>query len=159
MIELNNPYTRYEQYRCFACHPEHPHGLRMAFWLNGNRVISDWMPQPDYQGFYQVIHGGIQATLADEIAGWVVQVFCKTAGVTTNLNVKYKRPVFVYNGPLRLEAWLHEHQDNNALVKVNIFDKLQTLCTTAEAVYHLFDEETAKEKYSYPGIDAFFPKG
>ncbi|HMM11350.1 MAG TPA: PaaI family thioesterase [Bacteroidales bacterium] len=156
-MHLENPYTRFEQYRCFACHPEHPFGLRMVFSLEHDKVISEWMPHADYQGFYKVIHGGIQATLADEIAGWVVQVICKTAGVTRDLNVRYLKPVLLDNGPLKLEAWLDHQQGRTALVKVSILDRHQTLCTTADVVYHLFDEQTAREKFFYPGIEAFLP--
>ncbi len=158
MIKLNNPYTRYDEYRCFACDPRHPFGLRMEFELDGEKVVSSWKPHADFQGFYQVIHGGIQATLADEIAGWVVQVICKSAGVTTDLNVKYIKPVLLSNGPLKLQAWLEEQQGNKAIVKVELHDKNQILCTTAEVKYHLFDEKTSKEKFYYPGFEAFLPK-
>ncbi len=158
MIKLNNPNTRYEQYRCFACDPRHPFGLKMEFWLDGDRIVSEWMPQADFQGFYQVIHGGIQATLADEIAGWVIQVLCKTAGVTTMLNVRYLKPVLLQNGPLRLEGWLEGINDKKAIVNVHITDRNQILCTTAEVVYHLFDVETSHHKYYYPGIRAFIPE-
>jgi uncharacterized protein (TIGR00369 family) len=155
MIKLNNPYLRYEQYRCFACDPRHPFGLKMEFSLNEGRIYSEWIPLPDFQGFHQVIHGGVQATLADEIAGWVVQVVCKSAGVTTDLHVRYLKPVLLDNGPLKLEAWLESTEGNKAVIRVHITDKNQTLCTTAEAIYHLFDEETSRNTFYYPGIEAF----
>ncbi|MBK9290815.1 MAG: PaaI family thioesterase [Bacteroidetes bacterium] len=129
----------------------------MEFFLDGDKIVSEWMPGPDFQGFYQVIHGGIQATLADEIAGWVVQVICKSAGVTTDLKVKYIRPVLLQNGPLRLEAWIENREENRVTVRANIIDKHATLCTTAEVTYHLFDEITSREKFYYPGIEAFMP--
>jgi len=41
-----------------------------------------------------MLHDGIQATLLDEIADWVLIVKLGTSGVTKNLNINYVKFVF-----------------------------------------------------------------
>ena len=59
-------------YHCYGCDPNSPQGLRMEFYENGDEIVSVWHPRPEYQGWVNTLHGGIQATLADEISSWVV---------------------------------------------------------------------------------------
>jgi acyl-coenzyme A thioesterase PaaI-like protein len=46
----------------------------MTFFDDGEGIVSNWGPKEGYQGYDKVLHGGIQATLIDEIASWVVYV-------------------------------------------------------------------------------------
>ena len=55
-------------YHCYGCDPNSPQGLRMEFYENGDEIVSVWHPRPEYQGWVNTLHGGIQATLADEIS-------------------------------------------------------------------------------------------
>jgi uncharacterized protein (TIGR00369 family) len=155
-MKLKNPYIKLDGYNCFGCAPHNPLGLKLKFELKDERVISYWTPDVDYQGFYQILHGGIIATLVDEIAGWVVQVLCKTAGVTSEMQVKYLKPVYTNKGPLRLEAHLHATKGRFAEIEVNLYDVDNELCTKSIVTYYLFSEELAKNKFHYPGGEAFY---
>ncbi len=44
----------------------------MEFYEDGDEVVSIWKPRPEYQGWIDTLHGGIQAVLMDEIPvrGW-----------------------------------------------------------------------------------------
>ena len=44
----------------------------MEFYEDGDEVVSIWKPRPEYQGWIDTLHGGIQAVLMDEICAWVV---------------------------------------------------------------------------------------
>jgi uncharacterized protein (TIGR00369 family) len=155
-MKLQNPYIKLDSYNCFGCAPHNPLGLKLKFELIDEHVISYWIPEADYQGFYQILHGGIIATLVDEIAGWVVQVLCKTAGVTSEMQVKYLKPVYTNKGPLRLEAHIQEMKGRFAEIEVNLFDVDNVLCTKSIVTYYLFSEELAKSKFHYPGNESFF---
>lgn len=72
-------------YHCYGCDPNSPQGLRMEFYENGDEIVSVWHPRPEYQGWVNTLHGGIQATLADEISSWVVFRKFQTSGVTSVL--------------------------------------------------------------------------
>ena len=80
-------------YHCYGCDPNSPQGLRMEFYENGDEIVSVWHPRPEYQGWVDTLHGGIQATLADEISSWVVFRKFQTSGVTSKMEVRYHKPI------------------------------------------------------------------
>ena len=59
-------------YNCFGCNPDNPMGVHMHFYWDGEQVISPWKANPNFVSWVDTLHGGIQATLLDEICGWVV---------------------------------------------------------------------------------------
>lgn len=148
--KISNPFRHYEGYNCFGCSPNNPIGLHMEFIEVGDELISTWDPAPNFQGWYNVLHGGIQSTLMDEIASWVVFVKLKTSGVTSQLEVKYKKAVPSNMGAITIKAHLVEMKRNIAIVDVKLFGPDNELCTVATVKYFTFPQEVAKEKLWYP---------
>lgn len=72
MKKIINPWKGMEGYNCFGCAPNNEAGVKMEFYEDGDEVISIWKPQPQFQGWIDTLHGGIQAVLLDEICAWVV---------------------------------------------------------------------------------------
>ena len=72
MKKIINPWKDMEGYNCFGCSPDNEAGVRMEFYEDGDEVVSIWKPRPEYQGWLNTLHGGIQSVLLDEICGWVV---------------------------------------------------------------------------------------
>lgn len=68
MKKIQNPYaiSGRKEYLCFGCSPNNESGLNLEFWEEGEEVIAKWMPCKSFEGFVNVLHGGIQATLLDE---------------------------------------------------------------------------------------------
>ena len=128
----------------------------MEFYEDGDYVISTWEADANFEGFHDVLHGGIQSTMIDEIASWVVYVKVKTAGVTSSLNVKYKKPVILSKGKISLKAELKEMKRNMAIIKVQLFDFDDILCSEGEVHYFTFPEEMARKKLNYPGYEKLF---
>ncbi|MEZ5071420.1 MAG: PaaI family thioesterase [Bacteroidales bacterium] len=157
MIKLQNPYQDRPGHDCFGCSPRNPAGLRMVFYEDGDEVVSTWQADERYQGFHDVLHGGIQATMMDEIASWVVFVKAGTAGVTRALNVKYKKPVFLTRGDVVLRARLASLRHGLAVIRVDLCDGEGTLCSTGEATYVALPEDRARKDLHYPGKSAFYP--
>jgi acyl-coenzyme A thioesterase PaaI-like protein len=122
----------------------------MEFFEEGDELISTWDPAPNFQGWYNVLHGGIQSTLMDEIASWIVFVKLKTSGVTSQLEVKYKKAVPSNMGAITIRARLTEMKRNIAIVDVKLFGPDNELCTVATVKYFTFPQEVAKEKLWYP---------
>ena len=89
--EVNNPFVGTENYRCFGCAPHHPNGLRLRFERDGQQVRARWRPSAEYQGYSAIVHGGIQATLLDEVSSWAIFVLCGVAAVTRRISVEYER--------------------------------------------------------------------
>jgi len=145
-----------EIYRCIGCSPHNPIGLKLEFWDDGDNIVSKWNPRREFEGWVEVLHGGIQATLLDEISAWVVYTKCRTAGVTAELKVKYKKPVYTNRGEILIKGRLVEMNKRLAFIHAQLFDADSQLCAEADVKYVIFSEEVARTKYYYPGIDAFY---
>ncbi len=156
---IHNPYRHVEGYNCFGCSPNNKNGLQMQFFEDGDEIICDWEPRGFLQGYFNVLHGGIQATLMDEIAAWLVQVKLKTAGVTSRIDVRLKRPVPVNEGPLHLVARLQETRRNLADIWVELHNPDGTIGAEGMITYYTFREDIAREKLRYPGYERFIEEG
>jgi acyl-coenzyme A thioesterase PaaI-like protein len=80
-----------DQY-CFACGKENPIGLKLDFENTGEGVVADFMPVKEYQGFVNILHGGIITTLLDEAMANAI-IAKGYQGVTARLEIKFKKPV------------------------------------------------------------------
>lgn len=146
MRKISNPFAGKEGYRCFGCCHENPIGVHMDFYEDGDDVVCFWKPSPDYQGWVNVLHGGIQGTLLDETAAWVVFRKLQTMGVTSRLEIKYRKPVLTTDTQLTLRGHLVSHRGRLAQIEVTLANSMGEVCTEAAATYYLFDEKTAREK-------------
>lgn len=153
---INNPYTRIEGYNCFGCSPKNPCGLHLEFYEEGDEVVCDWQPQSQFQGYGNILHGGIIATAMDEIASWYIFTQLKTAGVTYELNTRYLSPVYTDKGKVQMRARLKKQAKRTADIEVKLYDNDGMLCSEGVVGYYIFPEKWAKEKLYYPDFESFF---
>lgn len=152
MTKIKNPYNEIPGYNCFGCSSRNPIGLHLDFELADDAVVTHWQPTSSYQGWDNILHGGIIATLLDEAASWAVQAFLDTCGVTSSLNVKYLKPVAVDKGVVRVEARLSDQPDKcHVVVSARLYDSESILCAIADVNYYLYTTDEATEKFSYRG--------
>ena len=151
-----NPFAGIGSYCCFGCDPHNPIGLKLKFVLRDDEVTTTWEPRPDLEGYPGVIHGGIQATLADEIAAWYVYAVYETAGVTKSLEIQYKRPALRADGPFTIRARGERDGDRHARIHVTLENASGEVCAETECVYVIFSEAVARKRFSFPGKEAFF---
>lgn len=156
MRKIKNPYNNLEEYNCFGCSSKNELGLQMEFYEDGDYIISKWKPKKHLVGYGNILHGGIQSTILDEIASWVVYTKVKTAGVTATLNVKYKNTVFTDKGDLTIRAKLINKDRKFAIIRAEILNSVGVICSVAEVKYFIFTPEMAKQRFHYPGVEAFF---
>jgi acyl-coenzyme A thioesterase PaaI-like protein len=158
MRKLKNPFAEKGEYHCFGCSPHNLEGLRMEFYEDGEEILSIWKPQARFEGFKDVLHGGVQATLMDELASWVVFLKAQTGGMTYRLHTKYRSPVRISRGDLTLRGRLVELKKRLAFIEVKLHDGEGTCCSECMAEYFLQPRELAQNAYHYPGRDAFYEK-
>ena len=158
MIKLINPKTDNEDAECFACSPHNAIGLKMEFYEKDDKIISFWEPDKNYEGFNNVLHGGIQATLIDETAAWSVFVKGATSGVTKSLEIQYINPVYINKGKIRLEAVYTEEDNKHARINVDLIDHKGRIATTGQAIYTIYPQKIARKKMNYPGVNAYYPE-
>jgi acyl-coenzyme A thioesterase PaaI-like protein len=81
---------------CFVCGVENPVGLRLKIYQTEPGVIETTYTAPDhFQGYPGVLHGGIVASLLDEISGRVLMGDPSEPRFmfTAKMEVKYRRNV------------------------------------------------------------------
>jgi len=156
MRKIHNPFRGREGYQCFGCSPDHLSGLQLSFYEEGDEIIATWEPLSRFEGYKGVLHGGIQATLMDEIASWVVYVKAKVAGVTSSMNIRYHKPVYMEGGAITIRSKILRQRRNLADIEVGIYNKAGEVCSEAIVTYFTFSEKKSKEVFFYPGEGAFF---
>lgn len=88
---------------CFGCSPSNPHGLGLTFRRRGDVVHARLAVPEHFHGAPDIAHGGIVATLLDEISCAAVAFVTDQFVVTGELTVRYEQPVPV-GAALDLEA-------------------------------------------------------
>lgn len=158
MRKILNPFREYSGYNCFACCPDNKSGLQMTFYEDGEYIYSKWKPRQIFQGYMNVLHGGIQSTLIDEIASWTCYIKAGTAGVTARIEVRYKLPVYVDKGIIKLKSKIDSIKRNIARIKAELYDSQNQLCAEGTVDYYLIPEGKARKELYYPGVEKFFEK-
>lgn len=146
MRKIKNPWTGKEGYDCFGCSPDNPIGVHMEFYEDGDDIVSFWRPKTHYQGWVDTMHGGILATLVDETAGWVMFRKLQTSGVTTKLDVKYRKPVKTTEPQITIRGHIAEQRRNLVTVDVVIENSKGDVCIEGRATYFAFDKAKAREE-------------
>ncbi len=158
MRRINNPFVGHEGYECFGCAPHNPVGLKLEFYEDGDDVVATVEPPEHFQGYDRVLHGGIQATLFDEVASWVVFVKIGTAGVTQGMEISYDKPSFV-GSAVTVRARLLDMEKNIAIIEASLYQSSDEPCARATCRFFTYPEKIARRKLMYPGVEAFLPDG
>ena len=138
-------------YFCFACCPQNPYGLKMEFYEDGDDLVCIWNSTDNYQGWLKTLHGGIQATLMDELGGWLVSRKLQTAGMTTRLDMKYRHPVPTgENINLEIRGRIKEMKRNFAIIEATLSHE-GTVCSSCEMTYYCFPKDKAESDFFFTG--------
>jgi uncharacterized protein (TIGR00369 family) len=78
---------------CFVCGESNPAGLNLRFETDGQTVQARFLPRPEHAGFRETVHGGLIATVLDEIMVWACAVRTRRFAFCAELSVRYLRPV------------------------------------------------------------------
>jgi uncharacterized protein (TIGR00369 family) len=90
---------------CFGCGAANPRGMHLHFETDGERrrIVGRFRLGAEYQGGHGFIHGGIIATVLDEVMSKVSRL-SDLRTVTAELNVEYLKPVPV-DAELQVEGF------------------------------------------------------
>jgi uncharacterized protein (TIGR00369 family) len=78
---------------CFACGRANPRGLRLVPRDENGGAVAEFRPDATIEGYPGVTHGGLVATVLDEVMVWAARTAAGTASVTGELTVRYVKPV------------------------------------------------------------------
>lgn len=77
---------------CFACGALNPIGLHMEVAYLEDKAVSKLSLKREFQGWHDIVHGGVVATILDEIMAHAVMHYVGK-GVTTSLQITYRIPL------------------------------------------------------------------
>ncbi|MBO5698918.1 MAG: PaaI family thioesterase [Bacteroidaceae bacterium] len=155
MKKIKNPwlYLTDVGYHCFGCAPTNPWGLKLEVFEDGDDIVSFWKAHDNFQGWVKTLHGGIQATLIDEVAGWLIFRKMQTAGQTVRLNMKYKKPIPTGDDvTLTIRARLKETKRNLAIIESEILYNNE-VCTQADVTYFCFSKEQSERDFYFSACE------
>lgn len=79
---------------CFVCGRDNPIGLRLNLVSQSGRIHSEFILQKQYQGYKDIVHGGIISSILDEamIHAALAQ---DIKGLTAEMSVRFKNSLFI----------------------------------------------------------------
>lgn len=149
MKKITNRLSSENDANCFGCSNRNPRGLKMDFFEDGDEIVCFWDPEWYYDGWNGMLHGGISASLLDELGEWLVFSKLDTAGVTTDLNVKYKKPVITTQGKIEIRGKITRQIKNLAIIEACILNKNNERCVEANIRYYTYPKAVAEEKFNF----------
>lgn len=107
-------------------------------------VSTEYMATRTFVGLGNILHGGIQAGLFDEIMGWTAHNTFKEMGVTVELNIQFIAPAIV-GSTLQVTCSIVSKEGPKAKMEATIMTQEGVLCSKATGVYHLLPIEKFNE--------------
>jgi acyl-coenzyme A thioesterase PaaI-like protein len=78
---------------CFVCGESNALGLKLRFETDGKIVRTRFTPRREHSGFRETTHGGLIATVLDEIMVWACAVQARRFAFCAELNVRFLQPL------------------------------------------------------------------
>lgn len=82
-------------HNCFACSSHNPYGLHMELYTDEKVVMSQITLPEHFSSWANVVHGGILATLLDEIMGWAGLYLLRHITLTKNMTIAFSKAAYV----------------------------------------------------------------
>ena len=79
---------------CFACGKNNPIGLKLKFERHGNTTRTEFTPTKLYQGWVNIVHGGIIHCLLDEAMSYAA-IFEGMNCLTAKTEFRLRRPALI----------------------------------------------------------------
>jgi uncharacterized protein (TIGR00369 family) len=115
--------------RCFACGKDNLQGLKLEIRKTPDGVELDYVLPEHFAGWQGIAHGGIVATILDELLAWA----CTNAGrncVTVEMTVRYRKPVKT-GSPLKGFGRVTGERGKLLFTEARLLDKSGTLVAEA----------------------------
>jgi uncharacterized protein (TIGR00369 family) len=135
-----------ETNHCFGCGGANARGMQLTFEQDDatQRIRGAFRLSADYQGGAGFVHGGIIATLLDEVMSKVSR-FREDHAVTAELTIEYLKPVPV-DGELVVEGWEVERNGRSLLRAGEIRDASGATLARGKARFVQIDLEVLRRK-------------
>jgi acyl-coenzyme A thioesterase PaaI-like protein len=154
--EIENVFTDFPDYGCFACDPRNKLGLRMKFFADDDSgdVFTRINLAKHFAGFPGIMHGGIQCALIDEVAFWAMFDRFKKIGLTAKIEINYQKKVETLKN-IEVRGKIKDISNRRVTVDVEIMDENREVNVTGLVTYFI---PKRKMLYKLMGEDKFTEK-
>ncbi len=121
---------------CFACGEKNPIGLHLKFEPEGDKYVAKKIIAREYEGYENVVHGGILTTMLDEAMGNYVQEKYHEQAMTARLEIRYHVPTPIEQ-ELKISAWQESQRLNIITMKAQIQTADEVVTAEATAKFAL----------------------
>jgi acyl-coenzyme A thioesterase PaaI-like protein len=136
---------------CFACGTLNAHGLHLVLHVTGDTCWTELELLPDFQGWEGIAHGGIVATILDEVMAWALAA-ADAWGYTARMAIEYRRPAPI-GRPIRGEGRIVRQRRRLVETAGRLLDPATgEVFATAEGLYVAAPEAeraALKERYGF----------
>jgi uncharacterized protein (TIGR00369 family) len=130
---------------CFVCGGHHPRGLRLRFFTCGGGISRvEFTPEDSLTGYEEIVHGGVIATVFDELLGWSVGIKTDQLFFTGELTVRYLRPI-LSNRTYQGSAYPVEDKKRYWIAEGELKDQDDTLYARASGKYFPMGVEKTRD--------------
>ena len=138
-------------HNCFACGTLNRDGLGLTMHIGERRSWVDLALDHRFVGWDGIAHGGIVATILDEVMAWAL-VAEDNWGLTARLSVEFKAPVRIGQA-IRAEGWITRSRKRIVDTEARVVDAADgTLLATATGVYVAADAARKRELAARYGV-------
>ncbi len=120
-----------DQDTCFACGRENPDGLQLPIVADENGARFTWVVPEKYQGWVGIVHGGIVATMLDELMSWAVKPRGYST-LTAEMSVRFRKPVPVGKG-ISGAGWITGEEGRLVYARSRLVDSAGVVLVEATA--------------------------
>lgn len=115
--------------------------MHLQFFLEGDEVVTEFTAPRTWSGWGDVLHGGFQTLLLDEVCSWAFATLARSrAFVTSELTTTFKGPVRVEQ-PLTIRARIVERDDRQALTTGEILDSDGRVLTVGRVTIRILSSD------------------
>jgi acyl-coenzyme A thioesterase PaaI-like protein len=140
------PWDQVEGHQCFGCCPGNPAGLGLRFVQESQWELStSFSSGPQHESYPSVVHGGIAATVLDELMGNALAICRQRLCFTTGLRTRFIEPLRTgrrYRAVARIDAASEGKPVYR--VEADIADIEGNLLVTASGNYQVITRESAR---------------
>jgi acyl-coenzyme A thioesterase PaaI-like protein len=143
-------------HNCFACGTLNRDGLGLTMHIGERRSWVDLALDRRFEGWDGIAHGGIVATILDEVMAWAL-VAEDNWGLTARMNLEFKAPVPI-DQPIHAEGWITRSRKRIVDTEARLIAlDAGTVLATATGVYLAADAARKRElraRYDVRPIEA-----
>lgn len=118
---------------CFVCGDKNEIGLKIDFFYDQGKARAEFTPSSDFEGYKDVLHGGIISALLDEVM--IKSILAQgILTVTSRMEVKFKKPAKI-GEKLILEGKIKEDKGRLILTEGSAFTPSGSPIAMAKGTY------------------------